>query len=101
MPYYEWRQQTLILNLHIQPQASGDGVVGPHGDRLKVRITAPPVDGKANRHLIRLLAKTFGVARSQITLISGETGPDKRISITQPTQLPPFIAPPLPPKQPL
>lgn len=101
MSFYEWRQQTLILNIHIQPRASRDELVGPHGDRLKVRITAPPVDGKANEHLIRFLAKCFAVAKSQVTLLSGESGRDKRISITNPTQLPPFIVPPLPHKQPL
>ncbi len=79
----------------------GHELVGPHGDRLKVRVTAPPVYGKANEHLIRFLAKRFAVAKSQLTLLSGESGRDKRISITNPTQLPPFIVPPLPHKQPL
>lgn len=97
MSGYEWRGQTLILNLHIQPRASRDELAGPHGERLKVRITAPPVDGKANEHLIRFLAKTFGVAKSSITLLSGECGRDKRIAIADPERLPPFIAPPLPP----
>lgn len=99
MSWYEWRDQTLIINLHIQPRASREELVGPHGDRLKVRITAPPVDGKANEHLIRFLAKSFGVPKSNITLLSGETGRDKRISITHPTILPPLIAPEIPPKQ--
>jgi uncharacterized protein len=94
----EWRGETLILNLHIQPRASHDELVGPHGDRLKVRITAPPVDGKANEHLIRFLAKTFGVPKSQVTLVSGETGRDKRISIANPTRLPPLIPPKIPAK---
>ena len=98
MSWYEWRGETLIINLHIQPRASREELVGPHGDRLKVRITASPVDGQANEQLIRFLAKTFGVAKSNITLISGETGRDKRISITRPTTLPPLIAPPAPSK---
>lgn len=99
MSGYEWRGETLILNLHIQPRASRDELAGPHGDRLKVRITAPPVDGKANEHLIRFLARCFGVPKSNITLLSGETGRDKRISIAHPTTLPPLIAPAIPPKQ--
>lgn len=98
MSWYEWRDQTLIINLHIQPRASRDELVGPHGDRLKVRITAPPVDGKANEHLIRFLAKTFGVPKSNVTLISGETGRDKRIGIANPTKLPPLISPEIPSK---
>lgn len=100
MRWYEWRDQTLILSLHIQPRASRDELAGPHGDRLKVRITAPPVDGKANEHLLRFLAKSFGVPKSNITLLSGETGRDKRIAIINPTTLPPLIAPAIPLKNP-
>ena len=55
---------------------------------LKVRITAPPVDGKANEHLIKFIAKQFGVARRNVKLISGETGRNKRIAIAYPKVLP-------------
>jgi len=56
-------------------------VVGPHGDAIRVRITAPPVEGKANDHLVRFLAKRFGVHRRDVTLLSGESGRDKRVRI--------------------
>lgn len=98
MKSHEWRGQSLILNLHIQPRSSRDELAGLHGDRIKVRITAPPVDGKANEHLIRFLARLFDVPRSSVTLLSGETGREKRICITNPAHLPPLIAPPLPPE---
>ncbi len=78
-----------MLNIRVQPRASQDEIVGPHGsDSLKVRITAPPVDGKANAHLIKFLAKCFGVAKSQVELISGASGRDKRLVINKPKRFP-------------
>lgn len=58
----------LVLRLYIQPKASRDSIVGLHGDELKVAITAPPVDGRANAHLTKYLAKQFRVAKSQSSL---------------------------------
>ncbi len=86
--WYEWRDEELFLSLRIQPRSSRDEITGPHGAALKVRITAPPVDGKANAHLIRYLAKAFGVTRAQVELISGQTGRDKRVRIRSPKRLP-------------
>jgi uncharacterized protein (TIGR00251 family) len=86
--WYRWDGTDLILLLHIQPKARKDEIVGPHGDRLKIRITAPPVDGKANKYLLKYLASQFGVSGNQLLLESGETGRDKRIRITAPRQLP-------------
>jgi uncharacterized protein (TIGR00251 family) len=92
MSYYQWQGEQLILNLKIQPKASRDEIIGPYGEgddaRLKVCITAPPVDGKANEHLIKFIAKQFGVPRSAIELLSGESGRNKRIAITSPKQIP-------------
>ena len=62
---------TLLLNLYIQPKASRDQLVGLHGDELKVAITAPPVDGKANAHLTKYLSKQFRVAKGQIRIVKG------------------------------
>jgi len=78
----------------VQPRASKDEVVGIQGQWVKVRITAPPVEGKANTHLIRFLAREFKVKQSQITLISGQTGREKRLRIHSPCRLLPFISPP-------
>ena len=87
--WYQWNGELLLLSVRVQPRASQDEIVGPHGtDSLKVRITAPPVDGKANAHLIKFLAKAFGVPKSQVALISGTTGRDKRIAISKPKRLP-------------
>ena len=80
-----------MLALRIQPRASRDEIVGPHGEQLKVRITAPPVDGKANAHLTAFLAKQFRVPKSRVTLVSGDTGRDKRVRIEAPGALPPDL----------
>jgi uncharacterized protein (TIGR00251 family) len=87
--WYQWQGDRLLLSVRLQPRASCDEIVGPHGtESLKVRITAPPVDGKANQHLIKYLAKAFGVAKGQVTLLSGTTGRDKRLAIDAPSKLP-------------
>ena len=67
----------LVLRLYIQPKASRDSIVGLHGDELKVAITAPPVDGQANSHLVKFL---------------GELGRHKQVKIIHPQQIPPEIA---------
>jgi len=94
--FYQWRGDDLLLNVRIQPRASGDGFAEVLDDRIKIRITAPPVDGKANKYLCALLAGLFGVGRARVSILSGETGRNKRILIQHPAKLPDFIAPPLP-----
>ena len=61
---------------------------GLHGERLKIRLTAPPVEGKANAYLMAFLAKAFGVSKSQVSLISGELNRQKRVRINAPKKLP-------------
>lgn len=78
----------LILNLHIQAGASRDEITGLHGQRVKIRIKAPAVDGKANRALIRFLAMKFAVPIRQVTLVNGEHKREKKVKITQPGQIP-------------
>lgn len=83
----------LLLHLYVQPKASRDSWQGMHGEELKLAITAPPVDGKANSHIIKLLAKQFKVAKSHISIEKGELGRHKRVRITAPKQLPKEIEP--------
>ena len=97
--WYHWHDDTLQLALHIQPRARHDEFVGPHGDALKLRITAPPVDGKANAHLLKFLAQAFGVARQQVQLLSGETGRQKRVAIVAPKRIPAALEEWLKPRQ--
>lgn len=82
----------LILDVHVQPRASRDEIAGYHGDRLKVRIKAPPVDGKANQYLIGFMAELFGVPKRNVVLLAGESGRDKRLRIVDPRQIPDLVA---------
>ncbi|MBO3278293.1 DUF167 domain-containing protein [Pseudomonas schmalbachii] len=88
MSFYRWDGEDLILDCHLQPKASRDEFAGLHGERLKIRLTAPPVEGKANAHLMAFLAKAFGVPKSAVQLISGELNRQKRVRIPRPTRLP-------------
>jgi uncharacterized protein (TIGR00251 family) len=71
----------VTLHLHIQPGAKKTEVVGPHGDALKIRLAAPPVDGKANAVLIAFLVQRLGVSRQAIVLKSGHGARIKQISV--------------------
>lgn len=91
---WSWHDDKLYLNIRLQPRASRDEIVGTQADgRLKIRITAPPVDGQANTHLLRFLADACGVARSAVTLVSGHSGRNKRICIANPAHLPAPLKP--------
>jgi uncharacterized protein (TIGR00251 family) len=90
---YVWNGADLILRVWVQPRASRDEWVGLREDRFRIRITAPPVDGQANAYLRAFLADLFGVAKSQVTLLAGETGRDKRWRIAAPKRWPPGIEP--------
>ena len=88
MSFFRWDDDALILDCHLQPKASNDAFAGLHGERLKIRLTAPPVDGKANAHLLAFLAAAFGVAKSQVSLESGQQSRQKRVRIQAPGKLP-------------
>jgi len=89
--FFQWQDGDLILNIKVQPRASKDGFAEIIGNAIKLRITAAPVDGKANQHLITLLAKIFKVTRDQVEILNGKSGRDKRIKVIQPKQLPEYI----------
>jgi uncharacterized protein (TIGR00251 family) len=67
--------------LRVQPRAARNAVAGVLGDAVKLVVTAPPVDGKANEAVVEFLAKLFGVAKSAITIVSGESGRNKVIAV--------------------
>lgn len=87
-----WIGTDLRLQLYIQPKASRDQVVGLHCDAIKLAITAPPVDGKANAHVLKLLAQWFGVAKNQVELQRGELSRHKQLLVRSPSQIPPAFA---------
>lgn len=80
--------QGLRLRIFLQPKASRDQIVGLHDNELKIAITAPPVDGAANAHLLKYLSKLFKVPKSSIILEKGELQRHKQIFIPQPKQIP-------------
>lgn len=90
--WYRWEGDDLLLSLRVQPRAKRDELGEPAGDHLKVRITAPPVEGKANAHLRRFLAKVFGVPQCRVELVSGGRARLKRLRIRAPAHLPSGIA---------
>ncbi|HEX6560357.1 MAG TPA: DUF167 domain-containing protein [Longimicrobiales bacterium] len=75
------RGDAVRINVHVQPRASRSEVVGQHGDAVKVRLAAPPVEGAANEELCRFMAKTVGVAASRVTIVAGETSRNKALEI--------------------
>jgi len=90
--FYKWQGKDLIINIRVQPRAANDAFAEVLDDRIKVRITAPPIDGKANKHLIGFLAKAFKTAKSNISIITGETGRNKQLLIKKPQRLPETLA---------
>jgi hypothetical protein len=70
---------SVSLAVHVQPKASRTRIAGLHGEALKLCITSPPVDGKANAAVIQFFAKLFKIPRAAVTLASGEASRDKRL----------------------
>ncbi|AOY00361.1 DUF167 domain-containing protein [Jeongeupia sp. USM3] len=79
--WYEAGADVVQLRLHVQPGAKRTEVAGLHGDALKLRLAAPPVDGKANARLVAWLAETFGVPQRQVTIKSGQSSRRKLVVI--------------------
>lgn len=67
--------------LRVQPRAARNAVAGMLGDAVKLAVTAPPVDGKANEAVVEFLAALFGVAKSSIAIVSGQSGRNKVIAV--------------------
>jgi uncharacterized protein (TIGR00251 family) len=87
----EWLTEAsdhLILTLRVQPGAKRSEVVGTHGTALKIRLAAPPVDGKANEALIAFLAEAYGVPVRNVKLLTGQTSRSKRVRVDAPRNRP-------------
>lgn len=86
-----WQREdggALILTLHVQPGAARTEVAGMHGDALKIRLAAPPVEGRANDALRRYLANAFGVAMRDVIIERGETSRRKVVRVIGPARRP-------------
>lgn len=72
----------ITLRIKVEPRSSKSGIVGPYGESLKVKLASPPVEGKANKELIEVLAKEYGVPKKNIEIISGQSSKNKTVKIT-------------------
>ena len=70
------------VSIRVQPRASVDEIAGAHGDALRIRLTAPPVEGAANDALVDFLASVLGIARRDVTIVAGSTSRSKIVELT-------------------
>jgi uncharacterized protein (TIGR00251 family) len=75
--------ERILLKVYLHPKSSRNEVVGPYRDGIKVKVTAPPVEGKANEALIRFLAKEFGISPSCIEIVGGIHSREKILRISR------------------
>lgn len=75
--------QGWLLAIHAQPGARKSGIAGLHGDALKVKLAAPPVEGRANEELLRYLSDALGVPKSAVLIERGETSRRKWVRVTR------------------
>ncbi|HEV3133834.1 MAG TPA: DUF167 family protein [Acidimicrobiia bacterium] len=78
---YDVERDAVVLRVHVQPGAGRSAVVGRHGDSLKLRVAAPPVDGRANASAAALIADALGVQERDVELVSGERSRLKRFRV--------------------
>lgn len=71
----------VIISLYIQPNASKTEVIGEHNGLLKIKIKAPPVDGKANEEVLRFLSKALNISRSEIEILKGDKSREKKVLV--------------------
>ncbi len=81
MTWIKTSKMGVLLDIHLTPKASRDENSGLHGDSLKVKIKAPPVDGKANTYLVRFIAEKLGISKSRVSLVRGETSREKTVLV--------------------
>jgi uncharacterized protein (TIGR00251 family) len=74
-------KESVSFYVQVQPRASRDAIAGEHGDALKIRLTAPPVDDRANDALVRLLADCLNVPRAAVRIVAGEKSRRKRVAV--------------------
>lgn len=94
--FFSWDGDTLVLNILGKPSAKRDAIGKVLGKQLKVSVTASPEDGKATDHMVRFLAKEFGVSKSAVEVVFGRTSVNKQLRIRSPRTLPAGILPPAP-----
>lgn len=71
-----------MLAVHVQPGARRSAVAGVHGERLKIALPAPPVEGRANEALVAFIAAALGIAKRQVAIVGGERSRDKLVELS-------------------
>ena len=87
-PFFHWEGETRVLNVLGKPSAKLDAIGKPKGHQLKISVTAAPVAGRATDHMVRFLAKEFGVAAGDIEVVFGRMNVNKQLRIKSPKKLP-------------
>ncbi|MDD2775282.1 MAG: DUF167 family protein [Gallionella sp.] len=82
MNWYRHQAEDIVLTLHVQPDAKRSEIVGLHGDALKIKLAAPPIEGRANEALLKFIAKLFEVPLRQVELKQGSQSRHKAVAIT-------------------
>lgn len=82
MSWLRESSQGCVIFVHAAPRASRDAIVGTHGDALKVRLNAPPVDGKANDRLLKFLSEKLGVPGAAVSLLRGQSSREKQVIVS-------------------
>ena len=82
MPWLTDTPAGAVLNLRIVPRAAKNAIQGEHGDALKIRLCAPPVEGAANAALVEFLSDALSLPRAQVQLLSGATSRNKRVLLS-------------------
>jgi len=78
---YRNDRQYLVINIKVEPRSSHPGIAGPYGEGLKVKLTSPPVEGRANEELIEILAKEFKISKKDVEIISGKKSKNKIVRL--------------------
>ena len=93
MTWYRSTPEGVFLYLHVQPNAKKTEIVGLHGERLKLRLKSPPLDGKANQCLIEFLSAQLKCKKQDIQITAGETSRDKTVFIAGPRAILDLLTP--------
>ena len=79
--FYYIKNNTLFLQIYLQPNAKTNKIIGIHDERLKIQIKSLPIDNKANKELIQFLSQTLNIKRSNIEIVTGNTSRNKLVAI--------------------
>ncbi len=86
--WYRWDGATLVIRVKVQPRSGGNDIIGVTGDTLRVRLRAPPTNGKANQALLIMLAAAFSVPKSNVTIRHGHGARIKTVVVAHPVTMP-------------